>query len=170
MATKQVRSLVTGIAAAVALVVWSAGAHADLSKGVQKAMKGSLVVTESAFAIPEGPDPAVIKALKKASAKSIKGSDGGEAGTVWSFNFIAFMKKAPGRDAISLDFYTDDKEKLYVANKRMTGIDPKLALLESQVDITEDDGVKKGGRYLVKLSVSNGNRDTVLAETKLTLK
>jgi hypothetical protein len=160
--------------AAAVLLAFLAGsmtaAHADLSKGVQKAMKGQLIVTAEELAMPAGEDKAVIAALKKAGVKAVSGYRGGEGSNAWTFHFIAFMKKAPGKGEVSLDFYTDDKEKLYVANKRLSGLDPKLALVASKVDISEEDGVKKGGRYMVKLSAEIGGKDTVLAETKLTLK
>lgn len=157
--------------AAVALLAGSTAALADLSsKVVQKEMKGQLIVTAKPLAAPDGDDRTVVKALKKAAVKSVKGFASGEV-KGWNFAFIAFLKKAPGKNELSLDFYTDDKEKLYVANKRLTGIDPKLPVLEGQVDITEDDGVNAGKSYVLKLVVNHGGKkETLLATTKLTLK
>ena len=72
---------------------------------------------------------------------------------------MAFMKKKPPATELSIDFYTQDKEKLYVANKRLAGIDKSLTLLQSKLEISEDDGLKKGGSYTVKLTAQVRGKD-----------
>jgi len=159
---------ITSIAAALAVVVIAGVAQAQ-SKKVLKALKGSLIISSDVIDIPDGGDKEVIKTLKKAHQDTLKhfAANGVAA---WQFNFIAFMKKPPGTTEISLDFYTADKEKLYVANKRLTGVDAKLTVLRGRVDISEDDNVNKNRKYVVKLTTTRGGKETVLATTELTFK
>jgi hypothetical protein len=68
---------------------------------------------------------------------------------------------------VSLDFYTDDKKKAFVAQKRLAGIDPALTLLRSQVDLGEDDGLSPDHNYVVKLTAEVKGKEVLLASTRL---
>ncbi len=144
-------------------------AQADYSKRVQKAFRGSILITQGGLPGVKGSDKETIAAFKKARLAEVAHTMGDEV-PEWSFNFVAFMKKAPRVSKLSVDFYTDDKEKLYVANKDLTGIDPSIPILRGSLTISEDDGVNKGRRYIVKLTGTVKGREVTFATTKLTMK
>ncbi len=157
------KSHATALAFAV-LFVTSASASASISKEVQKALKGSLVITEQPLAVADGSKKETLRAIKNVTKKKLKHTiDDGVA--TWQFHFMAFMKRAPSSNLVSLDFY--DKKKQYVANKRFSGIDPTVKLLQSPVNISEDDGVKRNASYTVKLTAEVKGKEIVLATTTL---
>lgn len=158
--------------AAVALLVVGVGvgsARADLPRKVLKTFNGSILVTTGAPLSTEFDSEAeMIKAWKKAKTTTLKAIDSGTGTAVWSFYVMAFMKKAPRASEISLDFYRiEGKKKVYAANERFQGIDPKLKLLSTRVELSEDDGLDRNRKYLVKLTVQHGKHEVVLATTTL---
>ncbi len=144
-------------------------AEADLSKAVQKKFRGKILVTTDILPTFEESDAETIKAYNKLNQSVVKSFNQDGLAT-WSFHFMAFMKKKPKTTQLSLDFYTTDKEKLFVADKRLAGVDPTLTLLSSRVEINEDDGLNKGRTYTVKLTGKVGKREVTFATTKLTMK
>ncbi len=161
--------LIFGSALLVALVAALGVAHADVSKKVEKAFRGQILITDAPLPPSGETDAQTINAYKKAKAKTLKSTD--DDGTAqWSFLFTAFLKKAPKTGSLSMDFYTDDKDKLYVADKRFVGIDPKGTILSGQVAITEDDGLVKGRTYVVKLTGKVKRKEVVFAKAKVTMK
>lgn len=149
------------------LFVSPRAADADVSKGVQAKLKGQIIISARALPEQSADDAATVAALKKAAVTTLKHIQV-EGVPTWRFNFIAFMSKRPGVTQVSLDFYVDDKSKAFVAQKRLAGIDKNLTLLESQVDLSEDDGLNAGRSYIVKLAAEIRGKDVVLATTKLT--
>jgi hypothetical protein len=160
------RSLNLAALAATILCLGAGLAHAEISKGVQAKLKGQILISPDGLAATGDDDAATIKALKKASTDSLKHEKIGGLAT-WRFHFMAFMNKKPGATQVALDFYTDDKKKEFVAQKRLAGIDPSLTLLQSSVEITDDDGLSPGKSYLVKLTATIKGKESVLATTKL---
>lgn len=154
---------------AVLFVAGTSLARADVSKKVQAALKGQIFFSAEPLPQQADDDAATVKAIKKASVSSL-GHSMVEGVPAWRFHFMAFMSKTPGVDMVSLDFYTDDKAKLFVANKRLAGIDPKLMMLESEVTISEDDGLSAGKSYVVKLSAQHKGKEFVLATAKVKTK
>ena len=155
--------------AALALVLVAGGAaRADVSESVQKKFRGQVLV--SAEPLPETAvdEAEQVRALKKAAITVIAHGPGEPA--VWRFHFMAFMTRKPGATQVALDFYTDDKKKDFVAQERLTGIDPALTLLHSQVELSEDDGLTAGRSYVVKLTAEVKGKEVVLATTKLRTK
>ena len=156
------------ILALTMLTLFAGSAQASITKRVHKAFRGKLLVSEQAVVTQDEDPKATIKALKSASKKQLKHiMEDGVA--TWPMHFIAFMKRAPGATQISLDFYTNDREKRYVASKRFSGIDPTIKLLQSRIEITEDDGVKRGVSYILKLTAQVKGKEIVLAKTELKL-
>lgn len=154
-------------ACALALIAFaSTAARADLSKKVQKKLRGHLFIAPSALPQDAADDASQVKALEKAGVSKL-GHTQRNGNAVWSFHFLAFMSRKPGVSKVALDFYLDDKKKEFVAEKRLMGIDPGLTLLASQVDISEDDGLAVGRRYVVKLEAQIKGKDVVLAHTTL---
>ena len=159
-----------GLAIAFTLFASSGVAHADdVSEKVQKALRGQILITNSQLPPPGETDAQTINAYKKARATSLAGTDV-DGVSEWAFLFTAFLKKAPKTQSLSLEFYTDDKEKLFVADKRFEGVDPKGTILSGQVNISSDDGPTKGRKYIIKLVGKVKRKDVVFAQTKLTLK
>lgn len=142
-------------------------AHAELSKKVIAAFKGQIVISEGD--LPDAADEQqTIAAIKKAKLQTITGEKNAEEVTTWSFRYTAFLSKA-APTSLKMAFYTNDKKKKYVADQRLDGVDPKSPVLAGEVLITEDDGLSKGQSYLIKLVASAGNKETVLAQTTLTV-
>src|SRR5262245_52164415 len=154
--------------AALAIVSAPQAQAQECSAKISAAFKGKLIVTADQLDLG-GEASQVIPAVKKKNLTVIK-HEVIEDSPTWGFFFTAFMSRTPGAKAVSLDFYTDDGEHRYVANKRLQGIDPKATLLQHNVLISEDDGLNVGKRYLVKLTSQVGGHDVVLATTKLTTK
>lgn len=162
------RSSLGSLAFALALV-WSAAARADVSEQVQKKFKGQILIAADALPDSAPDDAELIRQLKKANTTVI-GHTGGAGSAVWRFYFMAFMSKKPGATQVALDFYTDDKKRQFVAQERLAGIDPKLTLLESAVELSEDDGLAADQSYIVRLTAEVRGKDVVLATTKLRTK
>jgi hypothetical protein len=162
------RSSLGFLALSLALL-WSAPARADVSEQVQKKFKGQILISADALPSTAVDDAELIRALKKAHT-SVVAHSGGAGSAVWHFYFMAFMTKKPGVTQVSLDFYTDDKKRQFVAQERLAGIDPKLTLLESAVELSEDDGLSPDQSYVVKLTAEVKGKEVVLATTKLRTK
>ena len=154
---------------AVLVLLVTSTVQADVSKNVEKAFRGKILITEEPLPPPGETDAKTIEAYKKAQAKAIE-SVAGDGSNEWTFLFTAFLSKPPKVDSVSMDFFTADKAKLYVANKRFTGIDGKSTVLSSKVSISEDDGLVKGKTYVIKLTASIKGKDVSFAETKIVMK
>jgi hypothetical protein len=151
------------------LLLASPAARADVSEAVQKKFKGQILVSAEPFPSSAADDAETIRQLKKAHTGLVARSKG-ESVPVWRFRFMAFMDRKPGATQVSLDFYTEDKKKAFVAQKRLAGIDPALTLLEAQVELSEDDGLAADRSYAVKLTCEVKGKEIVLATTKLRTK
>ena len=46
-----------------------------------------------------------------------------------------------------MEFYTNDKDKKFVADKRIDGVEPKTPVLSGEISIDEDEGLSKGRPY-----------------------
>jgi hypothetical protein len=66
-----------------------------------------------------------------------------------------------------MEFWTNDKDKKFVADNRLEGVDPKITVLSGEISINEDDGLLKGRPYLVKLVT---DKDVIVASTPLVMK
>lgn len=165
------RSILGALAAAALVFLWGAAADADLSEAVQKKFKGQILISPDPLPSSAADEAETVRQLKKASSGVLAhAKSGGEGVAVWRFHFIAFMDKKPGVSQVALDFYTDDKKKEFVAQERLTGIDGKLTLLQSEAELSEDDGLAPNRAYLVKLTAEVRGREVVLATAKLRTK
>jgi len=141
----------------------AAPAHADMSKKVIAAFKGKVIVSNSPLEM-QGDDKSTIAKIKKDTLTSVVGAPGGDDVYAWSFVYTAFMAKASGASSLSLEFYDGSK---FVADQRLTGVDPKSTVIEGELAITEDDGLTKGKKYTLKLVKGES---TVLASTSIEMK
>jgi hypothetical protein len=149
---------------AITLVLGSATAFADMSKKVIATFKGQILVTESPLQM-SGTDKATIAEFKKARLKEIKGEKNSEDAHAWHFVYNAFLSKTGSTD-LKLEFYDGGK---YVADQRLTDVDPKDPVLQGDISITEDDGLTKGKTYTIKLVAVKGSKETVISTTPLTM-
>lgn len=152
-------------AALVALAVGSGGiASADLSKTVISAFKGELVITKGE--LPEGKtEKDTIAKIKAERLKELTGEARGDV-TYWRFHYTAFLSK-PGATQLKMEFWTNDKDKKFVADNRLDGVDPKITVLSGDISINEDDGLLKSRPYLIKLVTE---KDVVVASTPMMMK
>jgi hypothetical protein len=163
------RSVCGSLGVIALLLVWTGWARADLSEAVQKKFKGQILVSEQPLPESAADDAEQIRQLQKAHTGVIAHRKG-DGVPVWRFHFIAFMSKKPGVTQVALDFYTDDKKKDFAAQERLTGIDPKLDLLQAEAELSEDDGLSRGRSYVVRLTAEVKGKEMVLATTKLRTK
>jgi len=148
----------------VAAAAWGGTASADMSKNVLAAFKGELVITKGE--LPEGKnDKETIAKIKGERLKELTGEAKNDV-TGWYFHYTAFLSKT-GATQLKMEFYTNDKDKKFVADKRIDGVDPKTPALSGDISIDEDEGLSKGRPYLIKLVT---NKDVVVASTPLVMK
>ena len=161
------KSHILGASTLVLALALSATAHADLSKKVIAEFKGQLIVSAEPVGAA-GDDKATIAAFKKARLKQVESKDKDDV-AAWKFSYTAFLKKTGATEA-TFEFFTDDKDHRYAANQSIAGIDPKGDAISGEIEITEDDGLARGKSYVLKLSAKIKGKDTVLAETPITMK
>jgi len=163
------RILAASTLAMAALLIAPSTAGAQCSAKVSSTFSGKLIITDQQLDLDAGSPADVIAAIKKKNLTEVKHVAGDESPT-WIFYFTAFMSRAPGATMVSVDFYTDDKEHRYAANKRLDGVDPSGKLLQGAIQLSEDDGLDANKRYQVKLTATVKNKEVVLATTALTTK
>ena len=139
-------------------------ARADVSSA-WKHYKGKIIVSDTEIKANYDTDKDMIAGLKKAHKATLVRPAGSDT---WAIYFIGFMSKKPGSSKVSLVFYEAGKHA-YVSAKEIT-IDPGSNIVMADVEVSEDDGLKKGGRYDVVLGRKVGGKETVFARTKLTFK
>jgi hypothetical protein len=149
------------------LVVAASGwrvASADVSRNVMAAFKGELVITKGE--LPDGKtEKDTIAKIKSERLKELTGEERSDV-VYWHFHYTAFLSK-PGSSLLKMEFYTNDKDKKFVADKRIDGVDPKTPALSGEISIDEDEGLSKGKPYIIKLVT---DKDVVVASTPLVMK
>jgi hypothetical protein len=159
-----VRVAIMALVGLVALPRWSGVAFADLSKNIITAFKGELVITKGE--LPEGKtEKDTIAKIKTERLKELTGEARGDV-TYWHFHYTAFLAR-PGSTQLKMEFWTNDKDKKFVADNRLDGVDPKITVLSGDISINEDDGLVKNRPYLIKLVT---DKDVVVASTPLMMK
>jgi len=147
-----------------AALILGGTALADMSKKVIVTFKGQILITDHDLQM-EATDKATIAEFKKARLKEIKGEPNADEVQAWNFHYAAFLSKTGSTD-LKLEFYVGDK---YVADQRLTDVDPKDPVLMGQISISEDDGPAKGKSFTLKLVAVKGNKETVIASTPLVM-
>lgn len=143
---------------------WAGAASADVSRNVIAAFKGELVITKGE--LPEGKtDKDTIAKIKGERLKELSGEAKSDV-TAWHFHYTAFLTKT-GASRLKMEFYTNDKDKKFVADKQLDGVDPKIAVLSGEISIDEDEGLSKGKPYIIKLV---NDKDVAVASTPLVMK
>ena len=158
------RRLLSAVVLVAATAGWSGLASADVSKAVIAAFKGELVITKGE--LPEGKtEKDTVARIKTDRLKELTG-EAREDVTYWHFHYTAFLTKA-GSSLLKMEFYTNDKDKKFVADNRLDGVDPKTTVLSGDISINEDEGLSKGKSYIIKLV---NDKDVVVASTPLVMK
>lgn len=154
------RRLLTPLSVSLLLTAALGGAAlADMSKAVQSSFKGQLVVSKGE--LPEGKtDKDTTAKIKSERLKEVTGEKGDEV-TIWNFHYTAFLTKV-GSATLKMQFFRDGSQ--LSADKQLSGIDPKSAILSGDITIDEDEGLAKGKSYVVKLVT---DKDVVVASTPL---
>ncbi|HEY0484260.1 MAG TPA: hypothetical protein VGD37_42365 [Kofleriaceae bacterium] len=149
---------------AAAAFGWAGAATADVSRGVITAFKGELVITRGE--LPEGKtEKDTIAKIKTERLKELAGEAKNDV-MAWHFHYTAFLSKT-GATQLKMEFYTNDKDKKFVADNRLDGVDPKTPVLSGDISIDEDEGLSKGKAYIIKLVT---DKDVVVASTPLVMK
>lgn len=164
-----VRITILSVMALAIVLLVSKPAHAKADP-VSKAFKGQIIISDDALPAmdPDAPKD-TIRAYKKLKLATIEGNVVDGVAT-WQFHFTAFMKKKPKTGSLSIEFYTTDKEKLFVADKRLTGADPNVQILASHITISEDENLNRGRTYDMRLIAKVGKKNVVLASTRVSTK
>ena len=170
--TASTRTIVPLVVLLLAGLSWAPGhsAHAEKANKISKAFRGTIIISDEALPSPDGEDEAGTIKAYKALRKSVITGTVDEGVATWTFSFTAFVKTKPKTSTLTLEFYTDDKEKLFVADKRLGGADPNLSILASDVTISEDENLNRGKRYILNLVAKQGKKSVTLATTKITTK
>ncbi|MBT8493487.1 MAG: hypothetical protein KJO07_10555 [Deltaproteobacteria bacterium] len=163
------RRTVARWAVLVAVALVGGTASADIGKKVRKRLAGKILITEKALPTGLDDDNATVKKYKSLAVKTVK-HEVVQGIPTWNFHYTAFLKTAPKVSNLAFDFYTTDKKPLYVADKRFTGVDPKIKILSGVLTINEDDNVNKNRTYVIKLTGKVRGREKVFATTKVTFK
>lgn len=158
------RHLMTTAVLVAAAAAWGGIASADMSAAVIKEFRGELVITKGD--LPDGKNEKdTIAKIKAERLKELTG-EAREDVVYWHFHYTAFLTK-PGASQLKMEFYTNDKNKKFVADNRLEGVDPKSMVLSGDISINEDEGLSKGKPYLIKLVT---DKNVVVASTPLVMK
>ena len=150
----------TKLSAVLFVLLATATAWAGLGK-----LKGQIVLSDQPLPAMNDDGDKAADQLKKANKDKLersKDSDG------WSFHMMAFLDKRPGVTSLSLMLYdiTDGKHN-YLTSKDIS-CDVGAEILASDIDVSEDDGVKAGMKIEIDLAKIVGDKEIDLAKTKVT--
>jgi len=140
------RHLLNAVIVAAVAVFAGGVASADMSKAVIAAFRGQLVITKGE--LPEGKsDKDTITKIKAAQLHELAGQVNGDV-KQWTFNYAAFLSKS-GATSLKLEFWKEGKQ--YAADKGLSGVDPKSALLTGEITMDTDENIDAGKSYVIKL-------------------
>lgn len=148
----------------------SASVHAGKPKSVLEAFSGQVLISTAPLRPAGETQEEIVESFRKGSLQAVAPVDASAEDLEWSFYFTAFLDKASRLTELSLDVYAADGDKRYIASKRMMGIDPKLRILAGDMSLSEEDGVKRGGKYRLVLTGQMGDREVTFASATLTLR
>jgi hypothetical protein len=142
--------------------------HAE-SDSRTKALRGTILVSAEPPPASASSEADMITALTKIKRTSIE-RDRDQETASWSFFYTAFLDKKAGTRELSLDVYSCDKPAQYVTFKRVLDVDPDTQILSARANLSEDDGLKPGGCYQLRLVGGAKGKDRVFARTELTVR
>ncbi len=142
-----------------------AAATAWAGNGAGK-LKGQIVVSDQPVPAIDDEDKIadVLKKWQRAVIEKAKDSD------AWTFHMMMFPDRKPGVTTLSLLFYDVSGGKHNYLTSKDISCDAAATILASDVDVSEEDGVKAGMKVELSLAKIVGDKQTELAKTKLTFK
>ena len=141
--------------------LWPGAARAD----AWSAMKGRIVVSDTAFGGGYASDGAMIAALKKQSKTVIKG------GGAWNLNLMVFLKEPPRADKINIVYYDITAKPRSQVNFSEIGVKPDQKIVQlNDVAISTETGFVKGHKYDVLATRIIGGKEKVYAKATVALK
>jgi hypothetical protein len=145
---------------AIGLLLCAAAAWAGVG-----AFRGKIVVSDQPLpSLADDGDKAMAE-LKKANRDTLERSKDSES---WSFHMMAFLDRKAGAPQLSLMFYNTAGGKHEYLTSKDISCDPGAEILATDVDVSEEDGVKPGHKISIELTRVNGSNETVLAKTLVT--
>lgn len=157
-----IRSAVTGAVLVVGLV--AASAALAQSAAVYRKFKGQIIVSDREIPVSDS-DAEMVKTLKRIHKTSLDGSGG-----TWSFYFMAFLNKKPGTSQLTVAFYDLSGGKRKMVTYKDIGVDASSTIVNTDFEIGEDDGIKKGTKYELAVVDLSTNKEVVFAKAQVTLK
>jgi hypothetical protein len=136
----------------------------------------ALLYSAAVWAVPPGTivitrDPVDTSAAnfeKDAKQKEVRELD--KSGDQWTFNFVAFLKKAAGAREVQLVFYDAAVKKHEPTNNFPIETQANAKILTSSVSFNADQGFKVGHKYSVLITRLVGGHEDVYARSTITLK
>jgi hypothetical protein len=146
--------------------VWAAVSGGAVAAAKQPSFKGQILVSDQPVPSLDDEDK-MNDVLKKWQKPVIEKSKDAES---WSFHMMSFPDKKPGTTTLTLLFYdVSGGKKSYLTSKDIS-CDAAATILASEVEVSEEDGIKPGMKVELALARIVGDRQTDLARTKLTFK
>jgi hypothetical protein len=141
---------------------------AGVSPAVCRAFRGEILVTAKPLGTPHPNSKKAIAEWRKLQVQEIK-HEVVQGVPTWYWHYAAFLRRKPPATSLTFEFYTDDKEALFKADKKI-GLSAATMVIQGTMSITEDDNITKGQRYVLKLVGDVRGKEVIYAKTRITLK
>jgi hypothetical protein len=163
--TQNARRAARTALAALALTAGLCAGGLALAAGAAK-LKGQILVSDQPIPTLEDEKTVaeVVKKWSKGSIEKDKGTD------TWTFRMMSFPDKKPGTTTLSLVFYDISGGKKQFITSKDISCDAAATILASEVEVSEEDGIKPGMKVELALARIVGDRQTDLARAKLTFR
>ena len=138
-----------------------------LSSGVARAdaMKGKVVVSDTAFGTGYSSDAEMAKAIRKQSKTSVTGEGG-----AWTLNLMVFLKEAPGATSVNIVYYNVTGKREQINFGEVQVLSTQKIVQVNGVAISKELGFVKGHKYEILATRLIGGKEKVYAKGTVTLK
>jgi hypothetical protein len=127
-------------------------------------VRGRIALSSSPLADPTSGRAELIAATKEAGRGKLKRQDEGN----WPLYFMAFLRQPPGGGAAVALVFSQGKPTNATSVVDL-GLKPTQRVVASNVTLSPNQGFESGQSYRVQVVAQRNGKDTVLAETTLTL-
>ena len=104
------------------------------------------------------------KDVKAAARTSLERKDDN-----WHLSFVAYLKKPPGAEEVSLVFYDNTPKREYI-NSYTIRVKATAKIVLSEIDLKPEDGFKAGNKYQVLITRLVGGKEDIFARSVVELK
>lgn len=87
----------------------------------------------------------------------------------WHLSFVAYLKKPPGAEEVSLVFYDNTPKREYI-NSYTIRVKATAKIVLSEIDLKPEDGFKAGNKYQVLITRLVGGKEDIFARSVVELK